>query len=382
MPYISRLNVSNFRNLSAIDISPHPKLNIVFGDNGAGKSSLLESISVLAHGKSFRTHKYRGWITEDKSESVLRAQLIVDNVESRSIGIRRKRSGEFTIKADNEKINSASQLARMLPVLVLEPHSFLLLEGSSKVRRKFFDWFVFHVKHSFSGDWKQVIHCYKQRNSLLRRDKIGYSDLEPWDYQIGTLAARIDNARTAAFGDFVTRFDSVMDELVTSGRLPSAVRVELKTGWKDDSGSYADQLRDQFTRDRSYGYSTLGPHKSDLDFVVERKKAIDILSRGQQKLVVTALFMVVAQSLTEMVNVRPVIVIDDLPSELDGRNQWQLGEWLRNLDSQVFVTGIDGSFSSKLLANTSDCEDIVLPNEVQNKEFRMFHVKHGEIEQG
>lgn len=375
MPLISRLFIKNFRNLTEIEIDPDPFLNIIVGENGAGKSSLLEAISTLAHGKSFRTHKYRNLIKEGEPDTLLRGDIKLEDDTELSLGLHRKRNGDLLIKANQQKLKSASVLAKNLPILVMESHSFLLLEGSPKVRRKFFDWLVFHVKHSFSEDWKQVIQCYKQRNSLLRRDKITYSDMEPWDAQISSLSLRIQRGREEVFSVFKEELLAFIDGLVTSGRLPKAVDLILDSGWKGEEGSsYQQQLKAQFAKDQAYGYSTVGPHKSDLVFTVGGKRSVDVLSRGQQKLLITALYVSVARVLKRFTGANAVFAIDDLPSELDARNQGELGQWLRNLGSQTFITGIDEGFVVHLLGQ------IDKEGEQQESQYKMFHVKHGQIQ--
>ncbi len=367
MPSISQLNIQHFRNLGSVSMEPSKKINIILGQNGAGKSSILESISMLAHGRSFRTHKYRSLIQDDMSEFVVHGKVNNDDGAEHQLGLLRKRKGDFTIKLDGKAVASASSLAKHIPLLVINSGSFSLLEGSSKDRRKFFDWLVFHVKHQFSGVWNQVIRCYKQRNSLLRRDKICYSDVEPWDIEIAKLSELIANDRESSFNLLNDHFKTILAPLLD--RLPGDISLELKQGWKLGEGSFSEQLKNAFDRDRSYGYSTLGPHKSDFIVKTNTGNAVDILSRGQQKLLIAALYIAQAAVLKETNAQTPIFAVDDLPSELDQLNQKLMGDWLSDLGSQVFITGIEAS-----------CRNSIWPDyETYAEPLKMFHVKHGEL---
>ena len=172
MPKLSQLCVRHVRNLESVDIDTHPKLNIITGANGAGKSSLLESINLLAHGRSFRTHKYRSVINQQEEGLLVRGVVLDANDEAQNIGLQRRRSGETLIRLNGNTVTGASVLARTTPLLVVNSDTFSLLDGTPKDRRRFFDWLVFHVKHDFQQAWSQLIKCYKHRNTLLRRDKI------------------------------------------------------------------------------------------------------------------------------------------------------------------------------------------------------------------
>ncbi len=365
MAYISHLSVSSFRNLGSISIDPSPKINIIIGENGAGKSSILEGISILAHGRSFRTHKFRSLINNDSREFIVRGSVVLDDDRSIPVGLKRGRSGPFVIKLDGRAVKSASILAKQLPLLVINSNSFRLLEGGAQERRRFFDWLVFHVKHPFQDTWNQLLKCYKQRNILLRHDKISYSEVEPWDIEIARLSNTVNDYRIECFKMFEHTFKDIVDPL--AGGLFASIEMEFKSGWRSNTDSYLDQLKASFVKDRAYGYSTIGSHKADFTVKMRGASAVDILSRGQQKTVISALYIAQATVLSEVVGSRAIFAIDDLPAELDQQNQRLIGSWLTKLGSQVFVTGID-----------SLCAKQIWPESIELS--KMFHVKHGEIQ--
>ena len=361
MPQLTQLRVSNLRNIESADINPGSASNIIFGENGAGKSSLLEAINILSVGRSFRTRKYKGLIKESHNEFIVFGRVEDKDQPASTIGIERNKSDSGQFRVNGQNITSSAELANILPCLVINSQSFKLLEGSPKDRRMFFDWLVFHVKHEFASDWKQYGKCLKQRNNLLRRDKIPYSMLEPWDIEIAKLSRRIESCRKECFEKFQECFQATFSEIEMNS---AAIKVEYHSGWKGES-HYEAQLQDVFERDRRLGYTTIGPHKAELRFMQGKTPAIERLSRGQQKLLVSALYISEARVFVEHKQSKPVFLIDDLPSELDTKHMTILGRWLKQLESQVFVTGIN----SNEFTNVLDKESL--------EQCKMFHVEHG-----
>ncbi len=373
MPKLSQLCVRHVRNLESVDIDTHPKLNIITGANGAGKSSLLESINLLAHGRSFRTHKYRSVINQQEEGLLVRGVVLDTNGEAQNIGLQRKRSGETLIRLNGNTVPGASVLARTTPLLVVNSDTFSLLDGTPKDRRKFFDWLVFHVKHDFQQAWSQLIKCYKHRNTLLRRDKIAYSELEPWDREIARLSGLIDGYRHDVVASLREELSALLSDLPEAYVVLAndSIQLHFKNGWRQSGEeadlSYFDQLHRSFAKDKAYGYSTLGPQKADMVLKHEKSLAVDVLSRGQQKLLVSALVVAQAKTLQRQLGHAPIFAVDDLPAELDPLSQSVMGTWLAKLDSQVFVTGVDDQFVQ-----------VVWPD-LEESECAMFHVKHGQI---
>jgi len=372
MPFVTRLSIQDFRNIGSASVEPSSGINVFFGENGAGKTSLLESISVLAHGKSFRTHKTKNTIRIDQSKFTLFTRVTNDEGTEEPIGVERDKQGKQQIRVNGDNINSSAMLANRMPLIVVNADSFRLLEGSPKERRKFFDWLVFHVKHDFARLWKQYSRCIKQRNSLLRRGKISYSDLLPWDREIASLSDEIQRCRLDSFEKFNTAFISRLKQLsdfegsdIEDRSFVQGISLEYIDGWKGDELSYADQLAQSFDRDLRYGYTTIGPHKADIKIKKDSLLASEVLSRGQQKITVTALLMSEAQVFSELRGANPIFAVDDMPAELDVRHQRLLGKWLHDTGAQVFATGVESGFASIAWPDVND--------------IKVFHVKHGTI---
>ncbi len=366
MPKLTQVNITTFRNIRSASILPGEAVNLILGANGSGKTSLLEAISVLAHGRSFRTHKYRRLITEEERAFTLFAS--VENEQTtvaQKLGIKRGARGDSVIRIDGRSVNSSAELAQHLPLLVMNSNSFQLLEGSSKYRRQFFDWLVFHVKHDFKQAWKDYVRCLKHRNSLLRRGKISTSELRPWDREVGGLGLAIEGMRKEVFELYQPIFDIMLKRFPFCGETSKTINLSYQTGWKEEN-AYEEQLADNLERDIRLGHTSIGSHRSDLKICLDKIPVNELLSRGQQKSVIISMFLAEATLFQQITKRDPIFLLDDLPAELDRQNLKIVGQAIVAMGSQVFVTSIE----PEVIAEEWD---------ISGDNVRMFHVKHGEI---
>ncbi len=363
---LQELKVSQFRNLSSVSLRPGAYLNFIYGVNGSGKTSLLEAISVLAHGRSFRTRKYRRLIQQDADEFTVFGLVDTKSKPAVAVGVARQRSGVSQFKVDGAAVRSATELASLLPVLVINADSFGLLTGAPQQRRQFFDWLVFHVKPSFRNNWRDYNRCLKQRNSLLRHDKISYSDVHHWDVEISRLAQALESDRLACIEPFLIEFKRLISELDFT--IGDSTLVTYSNGWKSDE-PYEQQLADAFQRDRKRGYTSLGPHKSDLKVITSGVPAGEILSRGQQKAMVSAMYVAEARVFQSQFEQGCMFLIDDMPAELDAANIRRVGRWINGTASQAYITSVEFTPMRELWP------------EIDAKDPKVFHVEHGEVEE-
>jgi DNA replication and repair protein RecF len=361
---ITHLKIGSVRNLSCVDIEPCVGLNLFFGENGSGKTSLLEAISVLAHGKSFRTVNFRQVISHHEAQLSVFGVSQQCNTATR-IGVLRPQRGVSVFKVDGSPVYSSTSLATLLPLQVMNSKSYELLEGPPKVRRRMFDWLVFHVKHEFGFLWRDYTKALKHRNSLLRRDKMPRDELMPWNIELNRLALSIDQLRRECLGLFKDRVNSLIPDI----NLPAhfKIDIEYQRGWSEEHPTLASALEAALDRDRRYGFTTCGAHKSEIQVLVNSLPVSDVLSRGQQKSLVAAFLIAELKVFQDIIGRPSVLLIDDLPAELDQTHIKCLASWLQTLDTQMFVTGI----------NALDME--VLRQQLITKPCKLFHVKHGEI---
>jgi len=358
---LQRLAVNSLRNLNAVDIHLSNRINLFYGQNGSGKTSVLEAVSVLGLGRSFRSHKLKPLIsTEDDHFTVFGAVHESDLL--RKVGVMRSRSGDSLFKLDGEPVSTASALAECLPVQVINAQTFQLLEGSPKQRRQFIDWLVFHVEPEFLSAWKGLQRCLKHRNSLLRRDRIAAAELAPWDLELCLLAEKIDSLRESRIQQFLSVFETLVAEFIALDDL----KLSYQRGWDRDT-PLQEVLAETIERDSRQGFTYAGPHRADLRIMVGKQLAADVLSRGQQKLLVCALRIAQGYVFSQQTQRSCLFLIDDLPAELDSDFQSIMARWLLKMDCQVLITGVDRDTLESVWA------------EHPTVDRKVFHVEHGRV---
>lgn len=362
---LTRLVVHDFRNLREIELAPAGKLNFVQGENGTGKTSLLEAISTLAIGRSFRTRKFRNLIHLECSSFTIFAELQQLGAVSR-LGVSRSRAGESQFRLDDRPVSSAVELAELLPFQIIDAQSFLLLQGGPSERRRFLDWMVFHVKHSYPRLWGEYVRCLKQRNSLLRSGKITNFEMKTWDATLSKLADQIDAARAEVVDVYVPLLQRFLAEcgFIARGRFS----IEYQRGW-NEGHTLEQELQQLRAKEERQGFTSVGPHKADIKLRIDKKDAAEVFSRGQQKSVVIAMYMAQLNLFHEQNGSDCILLVDDLPAELDRTNQDITCRWLAALDKvQIFITGID-------------LQPIIQtwPKAASLQAAKMFHVKHGQV---
>lgn len=360
---LKRLSVTAVRNLHPVTIYPSPHINLIYGDNGSGKTSLLEAIHILGLARSFRSTRLQPVIQHQHEACTVFAELLLDNGVVTSMGITRSKHADYQIRIDGQSVRSTSQLADTLPLQLINPDSFRLLEGAPKQRRQYLDWGVFHVEHQFLSTWQRLQKSLKQRNSLLRRGRIERSQLAPWEAELVAASERIDQFRRAYLAKLKPVFEDVLARLVSLDELT----LSYFRGWDKERDLQA-VLDTQFERDCQLGHTQAGPQRADLRLRIKGMNAAEVLSRGQQKLVVCALKIAQGYLLKEYGRQQDcVFLVDDLPSELDEHHRKALCTLLEGLNCQVFITGVE----AEQLARCWQKETLLT----------MFHVEHGHIVQ-
>lgn len=359
---LRRIDISGVRNIRRASLTPLSPINIIYGDNGAGKTTILEAISLLSTAKSFRSHKLGPIIQRETDVCTVFGEVKSPRGSYQPVGVERSRrdSASINIKIGGERVRSVSQLAENLPLQVISADTFRLLEGSPSVRRQYLDWGVFHVEQQYYHLWKTARRCLKQRNHLLRSGHIDQKQLATWTHELAVVGAEIDRLRQDYIRQLKPVFDATLAQLIEL----EGVSLSYNRGW-DKERSLQDVYERQTQKDIAQGFTGFGPHRADLRVRHQQSNAAETLSRGQQKLVVSALRVAQGYVLSELARKPCVYLIDDLPAELDENRRKALCALLQRLGSQVFITCVDPG-------DLESCWD-------ESVELSMFHVKHGEV---
>ncbi|SUT87053.1 recombination protein F [[Actinobacillus] rossii] len=331
---ISRLLVENFRNLTAVDLEFDHGFNFLVGNNGSGKTSLLESIFYLGHGRSFKSAVTTRIISYDQPHFTLHG-CIQERQHQWSIGLQKHRKdGNTLVKINGEDGNKISDLAHLLPMQIITPEGLTLLNGGPAYRRAFLDWGLFHHQSSFHAAWSSLNRLLKQRNAALQQT-YDYHSLNIWDVELAKLAHQVSLWRA----EYAEALRPDIEQTCKLFLPELEISVSFHQGW-DKNTDYANLLRDNFERDKHLGYTFSGPQKADFRFKANGLPVEDVLSRGQLKLLMCALRLAQGEHLMHEKGRSCIFLIDDFASELDETKRALLAERLRQSQSQVFVTAI------------------------------------------
>ncbi len=357
---LERLEVHRVRNIISAELPLAPGLNLIYGENGSGKTSLLESAYFLSSARSHRSNLIEAMVQRGEHDCLVVGEKRW-NSRKMIIGVSRGKGGARDIRINGETVNRASELVKLLPTLVLGPESVSLLLGPPAFRRRFLNWGVFHVEHRFGTLWEDANRVLKQRNLLLRNHqrKGSGQELESWTYQLVQAAEKIDDLRSNYISDYEQVFLPLAGELAGL----TDVRFRYVRGWDDDQ-SLAEVYARDLKNDQIRGFTQKGFQRADVRISVNGQPAEQVCSRGELKSLVWA--MILAQGITaeQDQSLNTLYLIDDVASELDANHRRFVMQYLVRSGAQVLVTGVDQQLLTEAIGQFP---------------VRMFHVEHGRV---
>ncbi|MBK0026917.1 DNA replication/repair protein RecF [Stenotrophomonas sp. S48] len=358
---IRRLALNQLRRFSAVELSPQPGLNLLTGDNGAGKTSVLEALHLMAYGRSFRGRVRDGLVRQGQEA----LEIFVEWDEQRSSHPpHRRKAGlrhsgqEWKGRLDGEDVAQLGNLCAALAVVTFEPGSHALVSGGGEPRRRFLDWGLFHVEPDFLSLWRRYSRALKQRNALLKQGGPPRM-LDTWDHELAEAGEPLTSRRQHYLERLQERTIALASELAPQLGIQG---LNLSPGWRRHELPLADALLLARERDRQAGYTSVGPHRADWSVEFHSIPGRDALSRGQAKLTALACLLAQAEDYAEQRGEWPVIALDDLASELDRTHQARVLQRLLAGPAQIFVT-----------ATETPAALVDLP------EITRFHVEHARI---
>lgn len=354
--YIKALHVSDFRIWAQASIHLGSGFNYIYGDNGAGKTALLEAVCLLSRGRSFRAGGASSLIRHAQTHTTVRAELD----SGASLGLQKDGKGNTQLRLNGQSATRMSDLARVLPTHVLLPDSSELVFASPSVRRRFMDWGLFHVEQSYLADSRAYQKALSQRNAWLRTQPRSYES-DPWKAQLIELGVRINERRAGYLARLSGAFEDAMAVLAPELKVAS----DYYWGGFESAELAPKKMSESFQRDVKLGASQRGPHRADMRILFAGANAADTLSRGQAKVVASALVLAQAELARSTTGSGSVILIDDFGAELDQAHWRSFLSLLARLDCQVIATSTEAPSVHPPWDPTLKCD--------------VFHVKQGEL---
>ncbi|WP_150465824.1 DNA replication/repair protein RecF [Francisella sp. SYW-2] len=328
--YIANLRLQNFRNIPFKSFDFKNSINFIVGKNGSGKTSILESIYFLSHSRSFRSSQLNRIINHDCDEFIVYTQAY--NQDEVIISLSRKKNSNNISKLNSEIQKNHSEITRVLPIQLINPESFNIINSGAQQRCKVLDWGAFYLDKTFLKIWQQTKFLVKQRNSALKQN-YPKAYINGIDKKLCEFADILDKKRHTYFSKLKPKIYEILSQFNPNLKLD----IDYFRGWNSHK-SLTQVLEESFESDNRYNVTNHGPHKADIVLTTNHKPIQDIFSRGQQKLLICAIKLAQGEIHNLENENKCIYLIDDITSELDNIHTQTLFNYLKKLKSQVFIT--------------------------------------------
>ena len=353
---VAAIEVESLRILEGIALDFSPGVNLFVGPNGSGKTSLLEAIHILGSGRSFRSHRLRDVITRGVSTMRIVGRTLADDGVTSTVGVEYSGDG-LRIRRGGADVRASSELATFLPTVTLTPDTYRFVTDGADLRRKIVDRLLFHVEPRYLEYHQRYRRVLSQRNAAIRGEVAG-QHLDGWDAELAAVGEQLTALRAGYLDRALPAMQDTVGELVGK-----PIDIRFHRGW-DPAVSLKQACEHSLASDRQRGFTQSGPHRADLRFTVHGRPLQHSLSRGETKLFVTAVLVAQAQDLASALGSPPVVLVDDLASELDADSRSRCLAALGATASQIFLTAVPEHGLER-----GDLE-----------EARLFHVEQGNID--
>jgi DNA replication and repair protein RecF len=330
---IAQVQIRSFRNLESVDVELGERFNVVSGDNGQGKTNLLEALYVLATSKSFRSSKMTDVVGFGAELASVRGRVEEDGeARAQSVGIR---AGARVVKIDDKRPATLSAFAVRTPMVVFHPGELALSQGASSERRRLLDRTALYRSPSAMDEHESYTRALRARQRTLEARGPSASDLAEWE----TLCAR----HGAALMEHRARAAELLSEHARSSfaRIAApalSLEIAYAPGAPEDPARFLSELERTRAVDLRRGSASVGPHRDDLSLSISGRPVRGVASQGQHRAVTLALKAAEIAVIGAARGVRPVLLLDDVSSELDRDRTAALFAFLRDQDGQVLLT--------------------------------------------
>jgi DNA replication and repair protein RecF len=340
--FLESLRLHNFRNISDATLDFSPGFNLIIGENGHGKSNLLEAIALLATGRSFRKATPGAMGYHGKPGYRLKG-----TTQAMGLDHKLEFSGEKqrqTARLNGKAMSLASTMGQALAAVVSTPDSPGLIQGGPGERRDYLDWVVFSANRKHAATARDYHGALKARNKLLKTGCTDVQQLNAWEEQLATLGATISWRRRIVVKKIVEQIPHFLEALALDPerfllRLSCQLdRFKEATEVTDLATHYRQMLEKSRVSDQRTGATSIGPHRDDMPFLIDGRLLARYGSRGQRKRFILALKLTEARLLQESVEEAPLFLLDDPVAELDREGVERLIKLLCQQEQQIFLT--------------------------------------------
>lgn len=345
---VKRVELSNFRNYELLKLDLDKKTNILYGKNAQGKTNVLESVYVCSTTKSHRSNKDAELIKLDSDEAHIKLYIEKNNREQR-IDIHLRRNKTKGIAINGIPIKKASELFGVFNVVIFSPEDLDIIKKGPAERRKFIDMELCQLDKIYVYNLTNYNKIVIQRNKLLKdinfRPELKQT-LEVWDHQLAEYGSKIIERRQK----FIKEINNIMKPIhreLTGG----VEEINIVYNKNCEAEDLLKTLEENRERDIKYKSTSAGPHKDDILFFHEDKNIRIYGSQGQQRTVALSLKLAEIELVKKLINDLPVLLLDDVLSELDSDRQNHLLKSLDNIQTVITCTGLDEFIENRFKIN-------------------------------
>ena len=342
---VEELKVINYRNYEQMHLKFHPRLNVFIGDNAQGKTNLLEAIYLCSAGKSFRANRDQEMINMIKKQAYVQVKLkkVIGNV---NIEVRLNMDRKKDVKVNQIPLIKIGELLGNLNVVLFSPEDLKLVKEGPSERRKFMDREISQISTKYYYTLSQYNKILQHRNKLLKYNRGKILDLEVWNEQLATAGAWLIFYRR----NFIKKI-SILAKLMHRKITESAETLEIiyeanvKVKEEDEVNYIKEKILQRFKEDlnidKQRGLTTVGPHRDDMILKINGLDVKNYGSQGQQRTAVLSLKLAELELVKSEVGEYPILLLDDVMSELDLKRQGYLINNLRNVQTFITTTMMD-----------------------------------------
>lgn len=340
---LKNISIRNFRNISELSLSFNNNINFFYGNNGAGKSNILEAIHYLINVKSFRDGSLSNFVKWNENGFFILGEIECINYQN--ILAIEFFDGKRTLKKNSKIIRGLSEYQQDISSVTFCPNDIELVKGEPKERRRFFDRAIYSINSSYLDIYLNYYKVLKNKNRLLIENHT-FSEIEPWIMKQSEIGVEMYLLRLKIVKEIIpiiqetfnliTKRDDVIDIIYT----PTGIKIEelIDTDPVSIKKIFVDRLKESYEKEKIAGFSIIGPHRDFFDIFINGKNSKNYCSQGESKSITLSFKLAEIINFKEKKNEYPIVIIDDFSSEIDNERKANLLNYLEGNNIQLFMS--------------------------------------------
>ena len=342
---IDRIELTNYRNYDRLIIEPHPGVNIFFGQNGSGKTNLLEAIHYCALGKSHRINQDQNAVMIGRNGASCRLMMREDNLR-KEINVQLQPGEEFakSVWIDHKKIGRLSEMMGVLRCVIFSPEDLGLVRDGPSTRRRYLDMMISQISRPYFIALQKYRTAMNQRNAILKQAKINFTKpedmIEDFEVSMAEYAEQICGTRIKYIGQISETVQQLYQQISGTSNEVFKIRYHASVPWEEGTPfPMAEMLKNNREEDLRQGVTGLGPQRDDLILTLNGKNMKLYASQGQTRTGALSLKLAQLHLIRQVTGDQPILLLDDVMSELDIRRRMNLISGIEGV--QTFITCSD-----------------------------------------